>query len=95
MRRLPLAAVALAAFGLASVPEAQARFLTPQLAAAALVEPAACTVRRIRTVRPNGRVVYRTVRRCTVDPVERCRVTRERVYRPNGDVVIRSVRRCR
>ena len=95
MRGLPLAAFALAAFGLASSPEAQARSVTPQLEAAALVAPAACTVRQVRIVRPNGRVVSRTVRRCTVDPIERCRVTRERVYRPNGDVVIRAVRRCR
>jgi streptogramin lyase len=94
MRLLPVA-FALAAFGVVSVPEAQARFPAPQPEAAALIEPAACTVRQVRTVRPNGRVVYRTVRRCTVDPVGRCRVTRERVFRQDGSVVIRSVRRCR
>ncbi len=93
--RLLLTASALMALGAVSAPEAQARFHAPQLAAPSLVEPAACTVRRVRTIRPNGRVVYRTVRRCTVDPVERCRVTRERVFRQDGSVVIRSVRRCR
>jgi hypothetical protein len=50
-------------------------------------------------VRPNGRVVYRTVRDCGVRPgwgrVDRCRTVRERVVRPNGRVVYRDIRRCR
>jgi hypothetical protein len=60
-----------------------------------LVEPAQCRTVRERIVRPNGRVVYRTVRRCSPrSRVESCRVVRERVVRPNGTVVFRTVRRC-
>jgi hypothetical protein len=92
------AAVAAAAFvGLATT-EASARFSPQGIATPTLVEQAACTVRRVRTVRPNGRVVYRTVRRCRPDRsprVDRCRLKRERVVRPNGSVVYRTVRRCR
>jgi len=85
-------AAAIAAFAF-SATEANARFYTPKLEAPSLVEEAACRVRRVRTVRPNGRVVVRTVRTCS--PVERCRVVRERIHRPNGNIVIRTVRRCR
>jgi hypothetical protein len=50
-------------------------------------------------VRPNGRVVYRTVRNCGVPAwqrrVDRCRTVRERIVRPNGNVVYRTIRRCR
>jgi hypothetical protein len=48
-------------------------------------------------MRPNGRVIYRTVRRCTPDWGwrDRCRTVRERVVRPNGSIVYRTVRRCR
>ena len=55
--------------------------------------------RRVRTVTPSGRVVFRTVRDCGVRPgwnrPNRCRWVRERVVRPNGRVVYREVRRCR
>jgi|SRR5690348_465419 len=37
------------------------------LKAPSLVEQAACRTIRSRVVRPNGRVVFRTVRRCTPD----------------------------
>jgi hypothetical protein len=72
--------------------------------APSLIEQAACVVRRERVVRPNGRVVYRTVRRCGVPAWERryrygygapCRTVRERIVRPDGRVVVREVRRCR
>jgi hypothetical protein len=62
------------------------------------VDDVACVTQRVRTVRPNGRVVYRTERRCGVRPArfgDHCRMVRERVYRPNGTVVVRNVRRCR
>jgi hypothetical protein len=75
--------------------------------APSLVEQAACVVRRERVVRPNGRVVYRTVRRCGVPAWDRgyhhghrygygapCRMVRERIVRPDGRVVVREVRRC-
>jgi hypothetical protein len=95
---LPAFAIALGA-GFFAAPEAQARFNAAQLQAPSLVEDVQCVTRRIRTVRPNGNVVYRTVRNCGVAPRvmrgDRCRVVRERVVRPNGNVVVRSIRRCR
>jgi hypothetical protein len=91
---LPAFAAALG-FGFLAAPEAQARFNAAQLEAPSLVEDVACVTRRVRTVRPNGRVIYQTVRTCGVRPMERCRVVRERVYRPNGSVIVRNVRRCR
>lgn len=95
---LPAFAIAFGA-GLLAAPEAQARFNASPVAAPSLVEDAQCVTRRIRTVRPNGRVVYRTVRDCGVRRGwrgrDRCRWVRERVYRPNGTVVVRDVRRCR
>ena len=95
---LPAFAVALGA-GFLAAPEAQARFNASGLQAPSLVDNVACVTERIRTVRPNGRVVFRTVRRCGVPAwgrgVERCRTVQERVYRPNGNVVVRNVRRCR
>lgn len=90
---LPVFALALGA-GFFAAPQAQARFNASQIEAASLVEDAACVTRRIRTVRPNGHVVYRTVRECGVRPHERCRWVRERVHRPNGRVIVRDVRRC-
>jgi len=46
-------------------------------------------------VRPNGAVVFRTVRRCGPGPREGgCKVVRERVERPNGNVVFRTRRVC-
>jgi hypothetical protein len=84
--------------GFLAAPEAQARFNGAQVQAPSLVEDAACVTRRVRTVRPNGRVVYRTIRDCGVRPgwgrPGPCRMVRERIVRPNGRVVIREVRRC-
>jgi hypothetical protein len=82
-----------------SAPEAQARFNASPLEAPSLVEDVQCVTRQVRTVRPNGRVVYSTVRNCGVGPGprwrDRCRTVRERVVRPNGRVVYREIRRCR
>lgn len=93
------AAFVLGAGFLATAPEAQARFSPQHIEAPSLVENVACVTRRIRTVRPNGRVVYRTVRRCGVPAWrarrDRCRLVRERILRPNGNVIVRTVRRCR
>jgi hypothetical protein len=97
---LPAFALALGAGFFAAPQEAHARFSPEQIQASSLVEDVACVTRRIRTVRPNGRVVYRTVRRCGIPAwqqrrVDRCRTVRERVVRPNGNVIYRTVRRCR
>jgi hypothetical protein len=94
MRAIVVPAFAFAlGIGFFSAPEAQARFNPTQLQPQSLVEDVACVTRRIRTVRPDGRVVYRNVRRCGVAP-QRCRWVQERVYRPNGRVVVRNVQRC-
>lgn len=98
MRAFLISAAAAATLTLGfSTTEAEARFFDPGINAPGLVESAACTVRRVRTVRPNGRVVVRTVRNCGpgMRPRDRCRVVRERIKRPNGNVVVRTVRRCR
>jgi hypothetical protein len=99
MKRLFMGAiVAVAAFAGLSTGEADARFSPQGIDTPTLIEDAQCVVRRIRTVRPNGRVVFRTVRRCgprVGRGVRRCRVERQRVVRPNGRVVFRTVRRCR
>jgi len=96
---IPAVAVVFGAALFANVPEAQARFTPQRIDAPSLVDNVACVTRRIRTVRPNGRVVYRNVRHCGVPAWQkrhdRCRTVRERVYRPNGSVVVRNVRRCR
>ena len=92
---LPAIALVLGAGFFGGPQEAQARFSPEQIQAPSLVDNVQCVTRRIRTVRPNGRVVYRTVRNCAVRPVERCRTIRERVVRRNGDVVYRTIRRCR
>jgi len=96
---VPAIAVVLGAGFLASTSDAQARISPQRIEAPSLVDNVACVTRRVRTVRPNGRVVYRTVRRCGVPAWRRadrhCRVVRERVHRPNGTVVVRNVRRCR
>ena len=103
------AAAAIAGMFLLSPSPAEARFPAPPITAPSIVEDVACTVRRMRTVRPGGRVIYRTVRTCTPDrrgpgwrgsgwrgPGFRdCRNVRTRTVRPNGQVVIRNVRRCR
>lgn len=95
---LPAFALALGTVFLAAPQEAHARFSPERIQAPSLVEDVACVTRRIRTVRPNGRVVYRTVRRCGVPAwqrrVERCRIERVRVVRPFGGVTYRTVRRC-
>ena len=96
MRAVILPAFAFAlAIGFFSSPEAQARFNPGQLEAPSLIEDVACVTRRVRTIQPNGRVVYRTVRRCGVNAGPRCRWVRERVRLPNGRVVVRDVQRCR
>jgi len=97
-----LAAAAILAF--ASAPRANAAPVQWQKfqTARPMIEEAACVTRRVRTVRPNGRVVYRTVRRCGVPAYGRpyrgyrggCRMIRERIVRPNGSVVYRQTRRC-
>jgi hypothetical protein len=99
MRAIILPAFAFAlGVGFFAAPEAQARFNASQVEAPSLVENARCVIRRVRTVRPNGRVVYRTVRRCGVRARprwdNRCRIVRERVIRPNGRVIYRNIRRC-
>ena len=95
---IPAAALALGA-GFFAAPEAQARFSPQKVEAPSLVDNVACVTRRVRTVRPNGRVVYRNVRQCGVPAWQRrgdrCRIVRERVQRPNGSVVYRNIRRCR
>ena len=86
------ASVALATF---SAREATARIGLQAVEAPALVEQAQCAVRRERVVRPNGAVVFRTVRRCGPGPrAGGCKVVRERVERPNGNVVFRTRRVC-
>jgi hypothetical protein len=99
MRHLLMGAiVGAAAFAGLSMNEASARFSPQGIDAPVLVEEAQCVTRRVRTVRPNGRVIYRTVRRCGPRfdrRVDRCRTIRERVVRPNGRVVYRTIRRCR
>ena len=96
---LPAFVLALGAGFFAAPEAAHARFSPEQIQAPSLVDNVACVTRRVRTVRPNGRVVYRTVRQCGVRPgwagPNRCRWVQERVYRPNGSVVVRNVRRCR
>ena len=96
---LPAFALALGAGFFAAPQEAQARFGAQQVEAPTLVDNVQCVTRQVRTVRPNGRVVYRTVRRCGAPAWQRrgdrCRTVRERVYRPNGNVIVRTVRRCR
>jgi hypothetical protein len=64
MRQFLIGAAAVAAIASFTPTEAGARFSPAAIEVPALVEYAACTVRRVRTVRPNGRVIYRTVRRC-------------------------------
>jgi hypothetical protein len=96
---LPALALAFGAGFFAAAPQAQAAFGPSQLQAPSLVDDVACVTRQVRTVRPNGRVIYRTERQCGVAPRglrgDRCRVERERVVRPGGRVIYREVRRCR
>jgi hypothetical protein len=97
---LPAFALVLGAGLFAAPQEAQARFSPEQVQAPSLVDNVQCITRRVRTVTPSGRVIYRTVRDCGVrrpgwGRVDRCRTVRERVVRPNGRIVYREVRRCR
>ena len=101
MKRLLIAAAALVATGtLMSGTDANAAgFRDPGLAGTlGMVEQAQCRVRRERVERPNGSVVFRTVRDCGGPRLGRfdrdCRTVRERVERPNGNVVFRTRRVC-
>ena len=95
MRPFIMPAFALAlGLGFFSAPEAQARFNPAQLQAPSAIENVACVTRRVRTVRPNGRIVYRTVRTCGVNARPRCRWVQERFRAPNGRWVVRNVQRC-
>jgi hypothetical protein len=84
-------AALLGAFFVTAPEQASARFSPHAVAVPSLTENAACTMRRIRRVRPNGTLVIRDVRTCTPE----CRMVRERIRLRNGDVLIRNVRRCR
>jgi hypothetical protein len=95
MRSFIMPAFALAlGLGFFSAPEAQARFNPTQLQAPSTIEDVACVMRRVRTVRPNGRVIYRNVRTCGVNVRPRCRWVQERIRTPNGRWVVRNVQRC-
>ena len=59
---LPAFALAFGAGFFAAPQEAQARFGAVQLEAPTLVDNVQCVTSQVRTVRPNGRAVYRTVR---------------------------------
>lgn len=91
---IPAAMFVLLGSSFLAASEAQARFNALPGQAPSLVEEAACVVRRVRTVLPNGRVVFRDVRQCGVRPMPRCRMVRQRVVTPSGRVVFRDVRRC-
>jgi hypothetical protein len=75
------------------------------IVAPSLLEDIACRTVRERVVRPNGRVVHRTIRSCDrwrrnwrAEPRHwrnECRVRHVRTVRPNGRVVYKTVRRCR
>jgi hypothetical protein len=95
-----LSGLAIAAL-LAMMPgNAQARFYNPATPnAASLVEQAACRTVKTRT-RVGGRVVVKTIRRCTPNTTRyrsarRCTNVRTRVRTPAGTFVYRPVRRCR
>jgi hypothetical protein len=92
LKRIALgtAAVVGAFFVIAPQP-ASARFSPQPVATPSLTQNVACTTRPVRTIRPNGTVVFRDVRTCTPD----CRMVRERTRLPNGNIIIRNVRRCR
>jgi hypothetical protein len=90
LKAIIVGAAAALGFLVLSPDQASARFSPHHIAAPSLVQDVACRIRQVRTVRPNGRVVYRTVRTCTPE----CRTVRERIVRPNGTIVYRTVRRC-
>jgi len=92
LKRIALGVAAVLGVFFVMAPEpASARFSPQAVATPSLSETVACTTRRVRTVRPNGTVVFRDVRTCTPD----CRMVRERTRLPNGNVIVRNVRRCR
>ncbi|MBF9235225.1 hypothetical protein [Microvirga alba] len=91
---IPAAMLLLLGSSFLTASDAQARFNALPGQPPSLVEEAACVMRRVRTVLPNGRVVYQNVRQCGVQPMPRCRMVRERVRTPSGRVVFRDVRRC-
>ena len=107
MKSVLFSAAALVGFIALAPDTAEARFPVSPITAPSLVDEVACTVRRVRTVRPGGSVVVRTVRSCTPDrppvviqpfpvvrPFPACRNVQTRTVRPNGTVVVRTVRRC-
>lgn len=85
--------------GLATPQHAEAMVANPGVSAPVVVDQVACRTVRTRVVRPNGRVVYRTTRRCGpphwARPHRRCVMERQRIVRPNGAVVYKRIRRCR
>jgi cytochrome c-type biogenesis protein CcmE len=96
-----LSGLAIAALLVGTAGNSQARFYDPATpSGAALVEQAACRTVKTRT-RVGGRVVVKTVRRCTprvttrYRSVRRCTNVRTRVRTPAGTFVYRTVRRCR
>jgi hypothetical protein len=92
LKRIALGAAAiLGAFFVMTPEPASARFSPQPLAMPNLTENVACTTRRVRTVRPNGTVVFRNVQTCKPD----CRMVRERTRLTNGNIIVRNVRRCR
>jgi hypothetical protein len=92
LTRIAVGAVAfLGALFVMSPEQASARFSAHPVTAPHLTENVACPTRRVRTVRPNGTVVFRNVQTCRPE----CRMVRERTRLPNGSVIVRNVRRCR
>jgi len=65
------------------------------IAAPSMLEDVQCRTVRERVRLRNGRVTYRTVRRCAPQMQRPCRMVRERVVTPSGRVIHRTVRRCR
>ena len=96
MKKILFGAVAAAALLSVYAAGAQALPIDATLKEGSLVESAACTVRRVRTVRPNGTVVVRRVRKCgpRMGMGMGCRMVTQRVKRPNGTVIVRRMRRC-
>jgi len=86
------ALAALLAFTAMPLPDAQAQSVRVVIGDRDRDRDRDCTVRRVRTVK-NGRVTYRTVRRCEPDR-EVCTVRKQRVF-SNGRYITRTVRRCR
>ena len=81
MTRIAVSVVAfLGALVVMSPEQASARFSAHPVMAPHLTEDVACTTRRVRTVRPNGTVVFRNVQTCTPE----CRMVRVRTRLPTG-----------